>query len=42
MNPIPVPDNVKAGRPDHRLVSMGPPRGVSDDDCGTAEEHVHA
>jgi len=35
--PIPVPDLVKLERPDHRIVQMGPPPGVSDDDCGTAE-----
>lgn len=37
MNPIPAPEAAKAGRPDCQLVAMGPPRGVSDDDCGTAE-----
>lgn len=37
MNPIPVPDQAKAGRPECKLVSMGPPQGVSDDDCGTVE-----
>lgn len=37
MNPTTVPESAKAAHPDHRTVSMGPPRGVSDDDCGTAE-----
>lgn len=37
MNPIPIPDAAKSARPDCRAVSMGPPRGVSDDDCGTVE-----
>lgn len=37
MNPIAVPDAVKAARPDGTIVSMGPPPGVSDADCGTAE-----
>jgi hypothetical protein len=37
MIPIPVPDEAKAERLDCRLVAMGPPRGVSDDDCGTVE-----
>lgn len=37
MEPIPAPDQAKASRPDCKLVAMGPPRGVSDDDCGTAE-----
>lgn len=37
MEPIPAPEAAKAGRPDCQVVSMGPPRGVSDDDCGTAE-----
>lgn len=37
MNPIPAPESAKAGRRDCSLVAMGPPRGVSDDECGTAE-----
>jgi len=37
MNPIAVPDSAKINRPWCQLVSMGPPPGVSDDDCGTAE-----
>jgi hypothetical protein len=37
MNPIRVPDSAKASRPWCRVVSMGPPAGVSDDDCGTVE-----
>lgn len=37
MEPIPAPDQAKVGRPDCKLIAMGPPRGVSDDDCGTAE-----
>lgn len=36
MTPIPIPDEALATRPDCRSVSMGPPRGVSNDDCGTA------
>jgi hypothetical protein len=37
MNPIRVPEAAKAGRPECVAVSMGPPPGVSDDDCGTVE-----
>jgi hypothetical protein len=37
MIPIPVPELVRQERADHRLVKMGPPPGVSDEDCGTAE-----
>ena len=37
MNPISVPPAAVAGRPECQLVNMGPPRGVSDDDCGTAQ-----
>lgn len=37
MEPIPAPEAVKASRPDCQLVSMGPPRGVSGDEVGTAE-----
>lgn len=37
METIPVPESAKAGRPECVVVAMGPPRGVSDEDCGTAE-----
>lgn len=37
MDPIAVPEAAKAGRPECELVSMGPPAGVSDEDCGTVE-----
>lgn len=37
MIPIPIPDAAKAGRPYCQMVNMGPPRGVSDEDCGTVE-----
>jgi hypothetical protein len=37
MEPIAVPAEAKYDRPHARLVQMGPPPGVSDDDCGTAE-----
>lgn len=37
MEPVAVPEIIKQARADHRLVSMGPPPGVSGDDCGTAE-----
>jgi hypothetical protein len=36
MIPIEPPAGPQAARPWCRLVQMGPPRGVSDDDCGTA------
>lgn len=42
MNPIKVPDAAKTNRPDCTLVRMGPPRGVSDDDCGTVEMLISA
>lgn len=42
MIPIPVPENVKAGRPSGRITQMGPPQGVSDEDCGTAEMLIEA
>ena len=35
--PIPVPENAKAARPWGHVVNMGPPEGVLDKDCGTAE-----
>lgn len=37
MNPIPIPAAAHAGRPWCSAVAMGPPPGVSGDDCGTVE-----
>lgn len=37
MNPISIPDEAKRGRFWCKPVSMGPPPGVNDDDCGTVE-----
>lgn len=37
MEPIAVPDTAKARHPEALLVAMGPPAGMSDEDCGTAE-----
>ncbi|MCU1677691.1 MAG: hypothetical protein JWM93_2449 [Frankiales bacterium] len=37
MIPIPVPDEAKAGRPYCRLVNMGRPAGVPEEECGSAE-----
>lgn len=37
MNPIPVPDEAKTARSDCRLVDMGRPRGVPEEECGSAE-----
>jgi hypothetical protein len=37
MNPVAVPENAKAAHPGHLLVSMGPPVGVSGEECGTAQ-----
>lgn len=37
MNPIPVPDEAKKSRPDCRLVDMGRPTGVPEEECGSAE-----
>jgi hypothetical protein len=37
MDPIAIPDAARIGRPECRSVSMGPPPGVSDADCGTVE-----
>jgi hypothetical protein len=36
MNPIPIPEEALLGRPDCQAVAMGPPRGVSEDEVGTA------
>lgn len=35
MTPIPIPPEAAAARPEFRVLSIGPPRGVSDDVCGT-------
>ena len=37
MNPIPVPDEAKAGRPHCRVIDMGRPAGVPEAECGSAE-----
>lgn len=40
MDPIPVPPEAAASRPDFRALSVGPPVGVSGQDCGTVESLV--
>jgi len=42
MIPTTVPEHIKAARPWCRVVNMGPPPGVSDADCGTAEMLISA
>lgn len=37
MTPIPIPDAAAQARPTFRALHIGPPRGVSDEDCGTVE-----
>lgn len=37
MNPTEIPAEARLARPDCTPVSMGPPPGVPDDQCGTAE-----
>lgn len=37
MEPIPVPEAARAARPECKFVRMGPPPGVKNEDCGTAE-----
>lgn len=37
MTPIPIPPEAAASRPHLRALRIGPPPGVSDDDCGTVE-----
>lgn len=37
MNPIPVPPEAAATRSKLRAVNVGPPPGISDDECGTLE-----
>lgn len=40
MDPIPVPPEAAASRPNLRALSIGPPAGVSDHDCNTVESLV--
>lgn len=42
MNPLSVPERAKAARPYCKVVSMGPPVGVKDEDCGTVEMLIGA
>lgn len=42
MNPIPVPEIVKAARPWCRVVDMGRPAGVPEAECGSAEMLIQA
>lgn len=37
MNPTPVPDSAKRAYDGYKIVDMGPPPGVADEDCGHAE-----
>lgn len=37
MTPIPIPPEAAASRPHLRAISMGPPPGVSHEECGTVE-----
>ena len=36
MNPIEIPAEARLSRPDCEVISMGPPAGVPDEECGTA------
>lgn len=40
MTPIPIPPEAAASRPTLRALRIGPPPGVSDNDCGTVESLV--
>ena len=40
MTPIPIPPEAAATRPHLKALSIGPPPGVSDQDCGTVESLV--
>lgn len=37
MTPIPIPPEAAASRPTLKAISVGPPAGVSDRECGTVE-----
>ena len=37
MRPIKVPNQARKANPTYTLVSVGPPQGISEDDCGTIE-----
>lgn len=40
MTPIPIPPEAAAARPAHRAVRIGPPPGVTNEECGTVEALV--
>jgi len=40
MTPIPIPPEAAAARPDCRALRIGPPPGISDQECGTVEALV--
>lgn len=40
MDCVPIPEHVKAARPWAAVRPFGPPQGVADEDCGTAEVQV--
>lgn len=40
MTPIPVPNNAERARPWAHKRNIGPPRGLTDDECGTVEALV--
>ncbi|MDN4173940.1 hypothetical protein QWY28_13345 [Nocardioides sp. SOB77] len=40
MNPIPIPPEAASARATCKALRIGPPRGVSDADCGTVESLV--
>lgn len=40
MTPVPIPPEAAASRPDMRAMNIGPPVGVSDEDCGTVNALV--
>jgi hypothetical protein len=37
VTPVEVPSVARVARPFSRIVSMGPPEGVSNEDCGTVQ-----
>lgn len=40
MQPIPIPEQARVARPELYARRIGPPRGISDEDCGTVESLV--
>lgn len=37
MEPVDIPDDARAYYPNSKEISVGPPKGIADEDCGTVK-----